>query len=87
MISFLDNLQNFRIQLGKADIKLNDCHGIALGFVQMLTSPPENKAATHNHDASHQNAPDIEGLKKKMEKYVDNIKDMKLHLEEQNEQV
>jgi hypothetical protein len=85
LIAFLDDLQNFRVHLGKADIKLNDCHGIALGFVQMLTSTPEDKPAPQNQAASYQNAPDLEGLKKKMEQYVDNIKDMKLHLEEQDE--
>jgi hypothetical protein len=72
LIAFLDNLQNFRIQLGKADIKLNDCHGIALGYVQMLTASPEEPA-----QAPQQQPPDLEGLKEKLQDYAKNIEEMK----------
>ena len=42
---FLATLEEFRVELARADSVLDDCRNIMLGYVQLLTSPEEPERA------------------------------------------
>jgi hypothetical protein len=84
-IVFLEKLYDFREQLGRADMLLEDCTGIIKSFISITTQSQE---ANHKQDAQHNSADniDIEALMQSMKEQAQKAQDLQKNLEKNNVQ-